>query len=353
MQSHFNVPPTDSSPNPLSDPDLMASLLVPHIEAFLANNTSTRLLILHYSAADLPIVFALRRLLGADLLKISGILDTLASDPVPTSFVEAIPQPLTPSSPNAHPLSNQNTIPRRSSARLTSGSTRKQQGSTSTPLDRKSSLASSQTATRTSMAEKRFTLTASFAKADYLLPSTATDAEIVAFLAGIWKSLVERSAFYTPEPEPEPKTIIVERPPMPPPPTISPPVTRDRDSGYPPSSYAGSRSKVSRLTGGAPSSRADSITSTIRGTGHAYSASVATTRNGYAQSIASHMTTASERGRRDDKEWENFYIAEEDSEDDDYDKMILGRAMARIVPEVKKAGQKRNTKKALKWLGLA
>jgi hypothetical protein len=76
--------------------------------------------------------------------------------------------------------------------------------------------------------------------------------------------------------------------------------------------------------------------------------------NKYAPSIASSVrTTASERGRREDRAWENFYIAEEDSEDDDFDKMILGRGYAKIVPEVKKPGGKRPTKKALKWLGLA
>lgn len=96
---------------------------------------------------------------------------------------------------------------------------------------------------------------------------------------------------------------------------------------------------------------------TTKGNGGGYAASTTTTitnRHKYAASIASTKTTASERERkRGDKEWENFYIAEDDSEDDEYDKMILGRGMQRIVPEVKKVGQKANTKKALKWLGLA
>jgi hypothetical protein len=43
---------------------------------------------------------------------------------------------------------------------------------------------------------------------------------------------------------------------------------------------------------------------------------------------------------------------EDDSDDDAYDKMILGRALARIVPEVRVAAQTRDKKKALKWLGL-
>lgn len=82
----------------------------------------------------------------------------------------------------------------------------------------------------------------------------------------------------------------------------------------------------------------------------------------YAASVSTSRTTASERVRREDarveREWENFYIGEEDSEDDDYDRMVLGRSMARIVPEVRIVTSdgmvpKRSTKKALKWLGLA
>lgn len=76
-------------------------------------------------------------------------------------------------------------------------------------------------------------------------------------------------------------------------------------------------------------------------------------------------TTQSERGRGgesgggDTGDWDNFYIGDEDSDDDEFDKMILGRAHAKIVPEVRKgdAGKgeqpERNKRKALKWLGLA
>lgn len=73
----------------------------------------------------------------------------------------------------------------------------------------------------------------------------------------------------------------------------------------------------------------------------------------YTASIASTKTTRTERGRREDAEWDSFKVEEDDSEDDAYDRMILGRYHARIVPEVRVVGQKRNTKKALKWLGLA
>ena len=50
-----------------------------------------------------------------------------------------------------------------------------------------------------------------------------------------------------------------------------------------------------------------------------------------------------------------LYIGEEDSEDDAYDRMIMGRAGQRIVPEleIKVKTVKMDKRKALKWLGLA
>ena len=66
--------------------------------------------------------------------------------------------------------------------------------------------------------------------------------------------------------------------------------------------------------------------------------------------------TATERVRRgDEEEWEDFYVDEQDSDDDAFDRMIMGRSGARIAPEVVRQSnvKKRSSKKALKWLGLA
>jgi hypothetical protein len=148
---------------------------------------------------------------------------------------------------------------------------------------------------------------------------------------------MDKSSFYIPEPEPKP--VLIEKPLLPPTPA---PSSRDRDDAY---SYRGTKSKISRLTG-----------STANNSPR-YPPSTTTSRRDYAPSVApSTKTTTSEKERKTDKEWENFYIGEEDSDDDAYDKMIMGRSMARIVPEVSKAGisaPQRNKKKALKWLGLA
>lgn len=161
---------------------------------------------------------------------------------------------------------------------------------------------------------------------------------------------MEKSTFYTPEPEPKP--IIVEKPTLPPTPATS---TAARDPSHPPISYRNGQSresKIARLTGNPGAASTPPRTPTGSKGGHKYTASIASTAR----------TTNSERVRREDarieKDWENFYIGDEDSEDDDYDRMVMGRVMAKIVPEVRKTftegkSPKRSTKKALKWLGLA
>jgi hypothetical protein len=123
---------------------------------------------------------------------------------------------------------------------------------------------------------------------------------------------------------------------------------RDRDSGYLASTYRGTPSKISRLTGNSGA-----------GSQNNYEPSV-NSKHKYASSIASTKTTRTERGRRRERgagatagaesEWDTFLIGDgdEDSEDDEFDKMILGRAMAKIVPEVRAAAPKRDKKKALK-----
>ena len=110
-------------------------------------------------------------------------------------------------------------------------------------------------------------------------------------------------------------------------------------------------SKIARLTGNAGLTSSAPRTPTV-GKGPKYAASIASTVR----------TTTTERFRREEarseKEWENFYVGEVDSEDDDYDRMVLGRSLASIVPEVTVIMQdgkpaKRSTQKALKCLGLA
>jgi hypothetical protein len=327
MQQFSGLPLTAQSVfKPRLNPTLLAILLVPQIEAYLASNTSIHLLILHFPEKHLATILALRKLLGSGLLNVAGILDSLASDPPPMS------RPRTPIT--ANPLSNEAI----SSRNKRHNSFKHTSTSSITTLQGQAALAGS---VRTAIAAKPDS-SISFAKADFLLPSTATDSEITTFLSGIWKVLMDKSSFYIPEPEPKP--VLIEEPPLPPTPAPTPSSTRDRDDAYLSVSYRGTKSKISRLTGSTANSPR-------------YPPSTTTSRREYAPSVApSTKTTASEKERKADREWENFYIGEEDSDDDAYDKMIMGRSMARIVPEVRKGGMsapQRNKKKALKWLGLA
>ena len=67
--------------NPFSQPSLLATLLIPHLETFLSSSCPTRLLILHYPVSHLSTVLALRDLLGPQLLKVAGIIDSTAISP--------------------------------------------------------------------------------------------------------------------------------------------------------------------------------------------------------------------------------------------------------------------------------
>jgi hypothetical protein len=350
MQSYCSLPLTvQSTFNPLCNPTVLATLLIPQIEAYLASNTSTRLLILHYPISHLATVYALRQLIGPDTLKVAGILNTLASDP-PSS----VTRPRTPISRyNSNPLLGEPTSPLRQRASYTS--------SLRTSGRKESFIVGSPTpgALRRYASEQKLSVTAiSFSKANYLLPSTATDSEITTFLSCIWKCLINKSSFYAPEPNPEP--MIVER-------LLSnasqPPIHKSKDT----SSWTSTPTRPQSDTDHTPqqrdshyplsSYRAPTVSSTTSARDTKNHRLTGSTKAGtYASSIASVKTTKSEKKRRADGSWENFYIGDEDSDDDDYDKMIMGRQHAKIVPEVRKTGVflvQRNKQKALKWLGLA
>jgi hypothetical protein len=280
------------SQSQLSDPKVLATLLIPQIETFLACNTSTKFLILHYPLNHLESVFELRKLLGDDLFKVGGILDSLASDPPSKSR----PQKSLSKSPHSNEA-----IAARNSNRVDSLS--------KSQVDPLTSLGQETAFTRTY--SKIESVTSSFAKADFVLPSTATDAEITTFLSDIWKVLMEKSPFYTPEPDPKP-AVPVALPPPPPTPSTPPFFigdfrdALDRDSGHPVSTYRGSPTKISRLTGNS-NSGAGSQNNCEPSVDSKYK---------YASSIASTKTVKTERGRRRargeersaDIEWKDFYI---------------------------------------------
>ncbi|KAA8573584.1 hypothetical protein EYC84_005167 [Monilinia fructicola] len=75
--------------DPMTDPRLLAELIVPHLEQYLVTNSLVRFLVLSFSSDQIATVIALRSLLGSDLVKVAGVLDTLSSDP--PSFAKPSP----------------------------------------------------------------------------------------------------------------------------------------------------------------------------------------------------------------------------------------------------------------------
>lgn len=180
---------SQSSSSPFSSPMLLASLLVPQLETYLASNVSTRLLIIQYSASHLPTILALRHIVGADTFKIAAILNSLAAVPLLNSF---------PSSPLGVPtvnrLSNVNVAAYNSRTRA---APRPVMPSISPPKSSKSHSPVQSIEFKYNSSEP---LSTSFSRANYLLPSTATDVEIASFLTSITNHLIEKSSYYTPEP---------------------------------------------------------------------------------------------------------------------------------------------------------
>jgi hypothetical protein len=353
------------SESPFSNPDLLATLIVPQLETYLSYNTSTKFLVLTFSAIHLPVVLALRKLLGSDLFKIGGIIDALASDPPSSVSIRTSSQSI-PAALNI--LSNEGAAAINSRTRISASAA--SFARTRAELQRQGSI-SSVVASRTPA------LSPSFSKANHLLPSTATDAEIASFLCNIWKTLIDKSAFYVTEPDSPAIIAVTSPPPIPPTPAVqtaehtprtplgnAPTTGHSRNRSHARSSKVSS--KVEQILG--PQSHQQhvqnkkSIHQHHRHQSHYRTKSNA---NSFKASYdkentfmyghtydhnrtASIRTTATElerRERQSERDWENFHIGGE-SEDDEWDRLYLPR-----VP--KRTEKKASTKKALKWLGLA
>ncbi|CAI4218100.1 unnamed protein product [Parascedosporium putredinis] len=60
--------------NPFANPYLLATLVIPHLETYLAAHCEVRLLVLEYPSEHLATVLAMQRLLGLDLMKVAQII---------------------------------------------------------------------------------------------------------------------------------------------------------------------------------------------------------------------------------------------------------------------------------------
>ena len=230
--------------NPLNYPAVLAEMIVPQLESYLATNELTRFLVLRYDSSTLAAVLELRRILGEDTVKVAALVDG-NSDSASSSFRKY----------NGY-----------RGGQRAGGSMR-----------------------NSSMQAKR--VEELFSLANYVVSTNATPPELSSFIASIRQVMLSKHTFYELEPEPQ----------------------------------AMNQRSVS------PSRSIATITSTMpRGaTRHSEKSRPGTSR--------SAQTMLTEDGR-----WDGFY----DSEEDEIDRILMP-----IVP--RRVHRKGNSRKALKWLGLA
>lgn len=157
MQSFTARPLAKQTENPFNSPYLLATLVIPHLETYLAAHSSTRLLLLEYPPDHLSTVLAIQRLVGLDLVKIAQIVDSAAPQPIPFAHVRGSPIHAGHLSPPPVPA-----------------------GLPSPPRQAEDSLP--------------------FTEANFLLTSTASEREIVDFVDTFSKILAEISPLYNPRP---------------------------------------------------------------------------------------------------------------------------------------------------------
>ncbi|KAJ3560926.1 hypothetical protein NPX13_g9135 [Xylaria arbuscula] len=168
MQAFTSQPlANQTQANPFTNPLLLATLIIPHLETYIAAHPSTRFLLLEYPAEHLSTVLSLQDLIGADILKVAGIVDPEANEPKPYQ---------------AHRKHSSHSIvssPRSSASRRPSAAL----------------LPSELSEVR----KELYTSQPSFSKVDFVLTSNAEESEIATFIATIWKLLIGISDFYIPE----------------------------------------------------------------------------------------------------------------------------------------------------------
>lgn len=133
--------------NPFVDRALLAALIIPHLERYMAAHPDVRFLLIEYPAEHLTTILALQTLIGTEMMKVVGIINGDSSSPADRRPSEGF-RSLNPQ--GAH----------MSGARLGS---------------------------------------CSFSRGNFLLASQASGFETAAFVAAIRESLISISDFYIPE----------------------------------------------------------------------------------------------------------------------------------------------------------
>lgn len=172
MQAFTSQPLTNQTQdNPFTNPLLLATLIIPHLETYIAAHSAIQFLILEYPGEYLSTVLALQHLIGMDLLKVAGVIDAEASSPKSRpalkkpGFYTAAPPTTTSSGKEPSPVL----------------------------LSPKVYNPKSETTEKAQLSRLSFT------GANFILTSTATEAEIATMISTIWQILIEISPSYIPQ----------------------------------------------------------------------------------------------------------------------------------------------------------
>ncbi|KAI0860295.1 hypothetical protein F4860DRAFT_225884 [Xylaria cubensis] len=172
MQAFTSQPlANQTQDNPFSNPVLLATLIIPHLETYIAAHSGTRFFILDYPPEYLPTVMALQHLIGMDLFKVAGIIDAEAGDRKSSSTYRT------------------RTLPKIAHSRTNSAS----KGASPTLPSPKGPKPTFEAAKRIRPSQS------SFSKANFVLTSTATESEIATLISTIWRILIEVSPSYIPD----------------------------------------------------------------------------------------------------------------------------------------------------------
>ncbi|KAM0345882.1 hypothetical protein ACHAPU_005933 [Fusarium lateritium] len=290
MQTYTAQPLTSQTQeNPFTNSFLLATLIVPHLETYIALHTEVRFLLLEYPPEHLSTVLALQKLVGVEMMKVAQIFDA-SSKNMPFTHLrgDSITGP------------EQGPVGRFGKAfPLNSGS--------------------------------GYDVTVS--KANFLLTSNASDAEISTFIGTIAKILSKISNFYVPEELPRKSSPKKSK---------SPSITgtfsafpRVSSAPYSPPMSPTLGASLGTAFGGTSTtnpSRAPSIVETVR-----------TTKS--TRSKPSRTKSKSKPKAADTRSILTMYVDDSDWDQED----------RRIMPLLEKKSDKRkaNTHKALKFLGLS
>ncbi|KAI1043943.1 hypothetical protein LB505_003440 [Fusarium chuoi] len=289
MQAYTAQPlASQTKDNPFANSFLLATLIIPHLETYLALHEEVRYLLLEYPPEHLATVLALQKLVGLELMKVAQIVDASSK-----------------SIPFTHLRGNSITGP--------------EQG----PVGRLGK-------TFPQNSGPGYDVTVS--EANFLITSTAADAEIATFIATMSRILCKTSDFYVPQEPPKKPSPKKSKPPSITG-TFSPFPRVPSATHSPPMSPALGASLGAALSGSSVvPSRAPSIAETVK--------TAKSSRSKPSRSYSKRKPSAI-----DARSISTMYVDDSDWDQED----------RRIMPllEDKAERPKGNSHKALKFLGLS